>query len=765
MKLARYVGLALAFILLVGIAVPYIDAEGYRERIQTALESALNRKVTAKKVRFNLLTGPGFTVEEVTIQDDPRIGIEPLAYVQSLNARVRLTTLWTRRLAFSNLRLNNPTVNLAKAGDGVWNFQLLLRDASARASAAQQFPSIQVRAGRINFKFGDYKTIFYLSDSDLDVNPLSVDRLDVRFSGQPARTDQAAQNFGRLLGRGVWKRIPDGPGELDANIELERSGLSELVRLVEGHPIGVHGMVASRAHIAGPIEKLKFSGQLRVEDVHRWDMIPPKSGGWDLNYQGTADLMAQRIDLQTNREQEPRIPFLLRFRVSDYLSDPKWAAMLEVKEAPISGFLEVARHMGAALPDGFSADGKVSGLIGYSRPGGVQGRFAIRESSLRLQQAPPLDVRSAEFVIAGNSVQIGPATVALSDGQTAEVQGSYDARTGAANIEIQTRGMKVQDLRTGSGRVLGAGAIPLLEACQDGTWRGWVKYNRDEVDSAWSGAFELHGARLELDGISAPVRIISAFVEVDGPKIAVTQLKARVGSAHISGEYRRDRDGRPDRAKLDIDDVDPAELERWFLSTLRRDAGFLARFRLKAAPIPEWLQLRHLEAAIRIERLSLVDQIWNVGRLRLLWDGISVRLSAIDARQGDARASGQVAINLTGSAPDYRFEGRIEHVEYRGGRLSIEGTGDTRGLGPALLTNAAATGTFNGAGLTLSPDVELGSMSGDFELTAGGRLRLTGVQAEQGVEAYSGQGVTQPDGKLLLELTSGKRQVRVAVAR
>ncbi len=113
MKLARSLGLGLTLILLFGLAVPYIDAEGYRERIQTALERALHRKVTAGKVRSNLLTGPGFTVEDVTIQDDPSLGIEPLAYVRSLSARVELTTLWTRRLSFSNLRLNNPTVNLA----------------------------------------------------------------------------------------------------------------------------------------------------------------------------------------------------------------------------------------------------------------------------------------------------------------------------------------------------------------------------------------------------------------------------------------------------------------------------------------------------------------------------------------------------------------------------------------------------------------------------------------------------------------------------
>src|ERR1019366_3486040 len=139
MRLARYLTLAVVAILAIGLAVPYIDANGYRERIQNALEQALHRRVTVGKVRFNLLTGPGFTAEDVVIHDDPAIGIEPIAYVGSMAARVRLTTLWTRNLSFSNLRLSEPTVNLSKGGNGWWNFQLLLRDASARAASAHRF--------------------------------------------------------------------------------------------------------------------------------------------------------------------------------------------------------------------------------------------------------------------------------------------------------------------------------------------------------------------------------------------------------------------------------------------------------------------------------------------------------------------------------------------------------------------------------------------------------------------------------------------------
>ena len=77
------------------------------------------------EVRFNLFTGPGFTVSNVEIADDPSVGIEPLAYVESLEARVTLRSFFTPQLSFSNLKLKNPTVNLVKNEQGTWNFQLL----------------------------------------------------------------------------------------------------------------------------------------------------------------------------------------------------------------------------------------------------------------------------------------------------------------------------------------------------------------------------------------------------------------------------------------------------------------------------------------------------------------------------------------------------------------------------------------------------------------------------------------------------------------
>jgi hypothetical protein len=103
----------------------------------------------------------------------------------------------------------------------------------------------------------------------------------------------------------------------------------------------------------------------------------------------------------------------------------------------------------------------------------------------------------------------------------------------------------------------------------------------------------------------------------------------------------------------------------------------------------------------------------------------------------------------------------VNSIEYKGGHLSIAGAMDASGTGPGILTSLKSEGTFEGENIAFSPDVDFQTVSGSYDWVPG-RLRIRNLQAGQGFEDYLGQGSTQPDGRLLLELTSGKRQLKVA---
>jgi len=175
--------------------VPRISAARFEAPIHAALEDALGRKVRMGQVKFQLLPVPGFTIDNVYVADDPAVGPEFTAYIGTLRARPTFSALFGGPLAFASVDLDAASINLTrvdKAETGVrWNFSSLLRDASHPKSLAA-FPSIHMIEGRINFKFGDTKSIFYLLDTDVDLWPpaRSSGPWTLSLRGQPARTDR-----------------------------------------------------------------------------------------------------------------------------------------------------------------------------------------------------------------------------------------------------------------------------------------------------------------------------------------------------------------------------------------------------------------------------------------------------------------------------------------------------------------------------------------------------------------------------------------------
>jgi hypothetical protein len=127
-------------------------------------------------------------------------------------------------------------------------------------------------------------------------------------------------------------------------------------------------------------------------------------------------------------------------------------------------------------------------------------------------------------------------------------------------------------------------------------------------------------------------------------------------------------------------------------------------------------------------------------------------------------AEGKLSLNLNNPSPVYSWTGAIENLEYRNGRLDLEGEIETSGTAQNLLLNIRSQGTFEGQGIELGPDTEVSAITGGYKLApvAGiPRLVLSNIQVEQGADTFSGQGASQPDGHIVLELTSGRKQLRL----
>ena len=147
-----------------------------RNRIATSIGSALGRKVTLENVRVHLLPRPGFDLEGLVIDDDPAFSAEPMIRAQDVSAAIRFRSLLRGRLEIATLSATEPSINLVRNKEGRWNLASLLeRNAQIPVAPTSKspserrpaFPYLEAGHARINFKIGQEKKSYALTDADV----------------------------------------------------------------------------------------------------------------------------------------------------------------------------------------------------------------------------------------------------------------------------------------------------------------------------------------------------------------------------------------------------------------------------------------------------------------------------------------------------------------------------------------------------------------------------------------------------------------------
>lgn len=759
-RAARWFGAGCALITLLGIVAPFLGANRYRDRIRAGLQAALGRPVELGDVHFNLFTGPGFTVSKVMIHEDPTYGAEPIAYVESLSARPRLWPLMFGRLQFQSLRLDDAIVNLTRvdAGPGAaWDFAKLLR-----RTRFDSLPDLHVRSGRINFKFGDTKSVFYIMNADLDVSPPSGANgsWQLQFSGEPARTDRPARGFGSFSASGAWR--PDG--KLEINAQLERSAISEIISLIYGRDIGVHGVVTARAHLAGPPADLHINGAMNIEDVHRWDLLPQHGTGWPFEFEGRLNLPAERLELDSHSAAIEAPPLSVRFRVADYLSRPHWGVAFNWNRFQVEPLLTLARHLGAQLPEGLRVAGTIDGAIGYSEQESWQGQVAFRDAAVTIPDSAPVNFEQATLLFDGAHIRLPKAVVRTSGDDLAQIEATYELATGGFDLGVATDSMKVEALQTQASLA----AVPILENVQSGVWRGALRYRyAPRATGEWSGLLYLQDVNLPLPGLAEPVKVQTAQVKLDGMRVALEKARVRAGSLTAQVDYRYEPGAiRPHRVRIAAANVDAAELETLLLPGLQRNRGLFARaLGLGRAPAPDWLRDQRVDGSVAVDDLHLAAIDVSQLRARLIWNGTSATLADISGRVENGTVTGRLDVDLRGNEPSYHLAGQVKSVEWNGGTYDADAAIDTSGTGPALLANLRSEGSFTGQSFDDAPLNQFDSVSGCYVLEWARtvpHLRFTELRMPAGDELYLGRGGLDGEGRLLIQVSNGSRQLSMS---
>lgn len=753
----RIFWLSLAIILFAAWYVPRISAARYRGPIQQALEKALGRKVVIGAVKFRLLLTPGFTVEDVRIGEDPAIGPEFVAYIGTLRAVPAISSLFGGPLAFYSVDLDDTSINLTRVESpesGVrWNMSSLMRPA-----LLETFPGVHMHGGRINFKAGDTKSIFYLLGTDVDLWPPTGENKPWTFRARTevARTDRPARGFGSFTGRGEWY---PSTSAVTLDLKLEKSQLGEVLNLFAGQDAGVRGEIRGEAHLAGPSNRIGIRAHFDLADVHSWELAPQRQGTWPVSIGGVIDIPGESAALRATGDQAP---VEIRYRVSDYLKRPRWGMTANFAKLPMAPLVGIARNMGLSIPQNLAVSGTVEGAVGYSVADGegkTSGQIRMLQTTVGVPGTPPLRAETADLRFSGMTASLGPAEVKNDHDETATLTGSYDFSQQHFELGIATKGMQIASL---SKQISLAGA-PVLGQATAGLWRGNLQYSN--APAGWRGDLELEDTAIPFEAFTRPLQIIHADVAIDGATVAMKKLSLRLGTLQAFGDYKYESsDPRPHRFHITIPEASGTDLEALLQPALKRGNLFTYAFNFGRAPQPDWLRAMSADGTLQIGTLRLLEDMpLTKVHARVLWSGTQVRLVNLQALSGKASLSGTASADLRQRKPAYRLTGTVTGLPWRSGLAGVEGELETSGLGAELLANLKAKGSFKGKGLDISPLDVLASADGSFDCTWDGRhpkVKLSQLALSGEESSWSGTGETQDDGQLLLKLSDGSKQVQ-----
>jgi hypothetical protein len=279
--------LVLLVFLLLALLPPLINVNRFKRRIVTSISTTLGRPVHLDSVSLNLLPLPGFTLENFVVEEDPHFGAEPIIRANSVRATLRVSSLWRRKVEFSRIALDEPSLNLVHNPDGRWNVEGILLQASQMSAAptAQvkagrdpRFPYIEATGARINLKSGVNgleKLPFALTDTELALWLPTPNQWHLRLEAHPARTDTGASDTGTIEIEGTFgraKAFDEIPLELTG--QWKNAPLGEASLIVLGRDANLRGNLAVSAEIHGTLAESVVKVRTRVSDLRRAEFVP-----------------------------------------------------------------------------------------------------------------------------------------------------------------------------------------------------------------------------------------------------------------------------------------------------------------------------------------------------------------------------------------------------------------------------------------------------------------------------------------------------------
>ncbi|MGB6475690.1 MAG: AsmA family protein [Candidatus Sulfotelmatobacter sp.] len=572
---------AVAAVLLLLLFLLRPGASRLKSRIAASISAGLARPVEIGSVHLRLLPRPGFDLENLVVYDDPAFGQEPMLRAPEVTADLRLISLLRGRLEIARLDVSDPSLNLVHGDNGRWNLEALLErtshvplapTAKAKSEARPAFPYIQVSSGRINFKVGQEKKPYALTNADFALWQESENTWGIRLKAEPFRSDVNLNDTGTLRVNGTWQRalsLRDTP--MQFSVEWDRPQLGQLTKFLSGEDKGWRGAVQLDMTLAGTPTNLQVISDASVRDFRRYDISNaqtlPLAAHCDGRYSSLDHVVHEvfcRVPVgngQVTLKGDVGLPASHRYDL-----------VLNAEEVPASALVALAQHAKRSLPEDLASNGEMRGSLMMQRNGPADGarKFSGSGEIIRLRLTSPsskaeLDAASIPFSFiadgsadrrlvggqagnAGPGLQFGPFPLASGRGTSSVARGWI----GLSGYRIALLGEAEVGRTLRTARLFG---LPALAAAADGqaqidlqiagTWHGWMEGTRAGFSNLpqpqVTGTAKLHSVRVEVRGVAEPIEISSANLQLLPDKVRVTKLTANAAHAAWTGSLELPR--------------------------------------------------------------------------------------------------------------------------------------------------------------------------------------------------------------------------------
>jgi hypothetical protein len=724
---AKWLVCLLIFLWLADLGVSLLIRHTRLQRTLTArLESVFGRSVEVGSYDFSLWGGPTLLAHSVTFGEDPRFGHEYFLRADSLTVRLRWQSFFRGHMELGAIALESPSLNLVRNREGDWNVAEWLPKSVGGAPSSSlpgppvRFGRIDVTSGRINFKRGDEKLPFALTNVNGYMEPDRSGRWTLNLEAVPTRAAVLLQQAGtiRVSGHvgGTSSRLR--PAVLD--LAWDDASLSDLLHLAHGYDFGVRGDLGLVVHAETQGDNWALQGRAELRRLHRWDFaVRPDNPALNVNAKMILYPLASGLDITEATIEAPHSfaradahfawpsPAEPQFAAQSVNAAASYAspAQFEITQSQLdlNDVLAWIRAFHSDVAPDVSLRGFASVRAGFSawppRLTSAVGAIAGADlASARLRV--PAHLSQALFRYDHEMFSLLPATI------------SYGSSDGAIHAEaIASAGQREFPIYHLSGNLTQVrDLVATAGALGWNISRGWDLAGPVRCDLRWQGARfpwetqpvgsidwggEAAGASLLTPFLNQPVKQIRARAELKPGLRHIALTSADAFGSRWTGTFDRHDLATGWQFALSTDALSAADLDRWLNPRWRQ--SFLDRmlpFLNSSSPanaVPENLRA---EGRINIEEFALAPVALHHLQSDVKIGGRHIEVSSGKAEFFGGALEGSLDAQLS-AAPAYRL-----NLDYS--RVDL-----------AALTAAFPTlaGLF------------AGSASGEFALDSGGGTR------------------------------------------